>query len=202
MNAVFSYTPEFLCSELSMTAFEALIEDLDWERRETAPRSEYWVNTFNQSYTYGRGKGVRTYFPRTTHPAIEAVTDLLENQLAFRYEGCFLNRYDNEREGLGWHADDDPSINHERPIAVVTLGQAREIQLKQQASNEQLPLRVMLEPGSLFLMNAGVQQTHFHRIPKAPTKIGTRISLTYRSLIQRDGHRQREATAPKDEGRL
>lgn len=41
--------------------------------------------------------------------------------------GCFLNMYEDGTDALGWHADDDPSIDHDKPIAVVTLGQGRMI---------------------------------------------------------------------------
>lgn len=184
------YIPDFLVPELHRTAYHALMEDLDWEQRD-APRKEYWTNTLNRPYTYGRGLGQRTYQPRATHPSIEIITDILEMLLGFRYEGCFLNRYDTACDSLGWHADDDPGIDHSRPIAIVTLGSSRELQYKlmdHDATTKALglgkpPYSVFLEPGSLALMAAGMQQTHLHSIPKSSAVVfGPRISLTYRSL--------------------
>ena len=36
------------------------------------------------------------------------------------YNVCFLNRYDDQRNHLGWHADDSPEMDHDHPIAVVS----------------------------------------------------------------------------------
>jgi alkylated DNA repair dioxygenase AlkB len=105
---------------------------------------------------------------------------------------------------LGWHTDNDPGINHERPIAVVSFGSRRDIMVRPIVSRDpiisasrvmetatrgfdnDLPEtveRINLTNGSLFLMDAGMQQTHQHRIPKAGEKRGPRVSLTFRSLI-------------------
>lgn len=188
------YISNFLDDVIAKTAFTALIEDLDWEHRVTA-RREYWTNIFGQAYTYGSGLGKRTYQSRPSHPTINLITDSLEALFGFRYEGCFLNRYDDARDALGWHADDDVSINHTRPIAVVTLGSPRMIQVKPRESLFISTEPVfdapatelqswMLQPGSLFVMPAGMQQTHLHRIPKASRAVCARISLTYRSIFR------------------
>ncbi len=162
--------------------FDALWNELNWEHRPTTPRREYWTNTFSRSYTYGRGVGERTYESRPTHAAIEAVSDALEAELGFRYEGCFLNGYATSKDALGFHADDDPNIDHSRPIAVVTVGDGRDIECRAKEGGDKL--RVFLEPGSLFLMHAGMQDTHLHRIPKAGFVVKRpRISLTYRGLF-------------------
>jgi hypothetical protein len=41
-----------------------------------------------------------------------------------------------------------------------------------------------LAPGSLFLMHAGMQATHEHRIPKVGHEVKPRISMTYRGLCR------------------
>jgi alkylated DNA repair dioxygenase AlkB len=182
------YTPNFI--NHADEAFKALREDLNWERRDTAPRSEYWTNIYDQPYTYGHGAGERTYQSQPNHFWIEDIdcdlrykfTKELHKLYLPYYEGCFLNMYQDGSDALGWHADDDPGIDHSRPIAVVTLGQARRIQWKEQIPGSH-PQEQLLEHGSLFLMPAGFQQTHFHRIPRDPSVDGVRISLTYRGLI-------------------
>jgi len=184
------YNQHFLSHTIANMAYESLAKDLNWERRDTAPRSEYWTNIFDQDYTYGRGNGQRTYESQPRHYWIEYIDAMLRsfvsNELLIAYEpyyeGCFLNKYEDGSDALGWHADDDPGIDHSRPIAVVTLGQARRIQWKKQASGSH-PSEQLLEHGSLFLMPAGFQQTHYHRIPRDLSADGTRISLTYRGLL-------------------
>lgn len=184
------YIPNFIDPESSEEFYRTLMNDLDWVHREGAPRKEYWATTKGKSYTYGQGRGIRTYEPQPTHTVVDTVREMLVlRNIEFGwtgfYEGCFLNRYDDGRDQLGWHADDDPGIDHANPIAVVTLGNARIIQWKEIGSkgiesiNEQL-----LEPGSAFFMPPGMQDEFYHRIPKAvsPPPKGPRISMTYRCL--------------------
>jgi alkylated DNA repair dioxygenase AlkB len=198
MVAPVEYIDGFIGVQTSAGAFEILWSELNWERR-AAPgkiprRIEYWTNIYGRSYTYGRGDAARTYEPQETHSAIESVTDLLEEKLGFRYEACFLNGYDGEKTGLEWHSDDDPSIDHSKPIAVVTLYDeivtpapvkgkpaARILQTKDRETGEVESFPLL--QGSLLLMAAGMQDTHFHRIPKPASLTRPRISLTYRSLL-------------------
>jgi alkylated DNA repair dioxygenase AlkB len=179
MTAPVTYIPGFVADPNA--AFESLWNELDWERREFAPRREYWTNTLDRPYTYGRGVGVRTYYPRAAHFWVTKISNYLHDKLGFAYEGCFLNGYETERDALGWHADDDPGIDHSRPIAVVTVGAGRAIQFMEKEGGNRV--EVFLEPGSLLLMHAGMQDTHLHRIPKVGRKTDPRISLTYRGLV-------------------
>jgi alkylated DNA repair dioxygenase AlkB len=181
VSAPVTYVPDFVSPAFGATAFERLRTELAWERRETAPRSEYWTNLFDRPYTYGNGVGQRTYQAQVSHPIIDEIRDsMFEDGTVL--EGCFLNLYNDGTDALGWHADDDKKIDHAKPIAVLTLGQGRAIQFKSQERGSH-PQELFLETGSLLLMHAGMQQTHFHRIPRVDVEIGPRISLTYRGLI-------------------
>jgi alkylated DNA repair dioxygenase AlkB len=192
------YDENFISKDEAVEAFAALWNELAWERRDDAPRFEYWTNTFGRDYTYGRGAGVRTYSSNTTHRSIERVNDLLEERLGFRYEGCFLNGYDtsrNKQDWLGWHEDDDAGINHDRAIAVVTLYGVEDAKARKIAFREKLGVgadgkmtygpvdEIELANGSLILMPAGFQSTHQHAIPKVSGAWDSRISMTYRSLL-------------------
>lgn len=200
MTAPVTYIPDFVPPFLKQALFTRLREELAWQRRvvrnvrvvdgveqvteQPVPRAEYWTNTFDRPYTYGRGAGIRTYAPQPDHEIIDAVRGLIKTIHGPFLEGCFLNMYENGRDALGWHADDDPGINHSKPIAVITLGEGRELRYKAQEPGSH-PISVFLEPGSLLLMDAGMQQTHYHMIPAVKDReIGARISLTYRGLLK------------------
>jgi alkylated DNA repair dioxygenase AlkB len=92
--------------------------------------------------------------------------------------------YENSRDSLGWHADDDPGIDHRFGIAIVTLyeyaGKDRNISFKNIATGETETIAAAY--GSLIYMPPGMQSTHLHRIPKAGFECPRRISLTYRML--------------------
>jgi alkylated DNA repair dioxygenase AlkB len=171
-------------------AFAALRNDLDWERRGDAPRCEYYCNDTPTPYVYGRGKGRRLYEPRPYHPVIREIRKDLEALTGATFEVCFLNRYLDQKDQLGWHADDSPEMDDARPIGIVSLVFEREIWFKQiMEARPELPVqldpeRLKLQHGSLALMAPGMQNTHMHRIPKSPVQCGERISLTFRGYIE------------------
>lgn len=176
------YVDGWITPATSDYLFLTLKADLPW-LEVAGNRLEYWTNTFNQPYTYGNGVGRRTYQAQPDHDIIQGIRGRLENVSGVFYEGCFLNYYRDGSDSIGWHADDDPAIDHTKPIAVVTLGDGRrlEYKLKEPGSH---PVGQFLAGGSLFVMKPGMQQTHFHRIPKTDRESGERISLTFRSLIK------------------
>jgi len=178
--------------------FADLWNNLDWEKRSDAPRREYWTNCFDRPYSYGRGAGLRTYQAQPINRSILEVSQaLVDNpQINTFFEGCFLNGYEGAHDWLGWHEDDDPGIDHSKPIAVVTLyggegvDRPRSIQFREKLGEVDGKMTYgevidqPLEHGSLCLMPAGFQASHQHRIPKAGFNCRSRISLTFRSLLE------------------
>ncbi len=171
-------------------------------------------------YAYGKAEYARTYEPQPMHPVIETTWRRAEELADCRFDVCFLNGYENEKDQLGWHADNSPEMDDLRPIAIVTFmedsTQAREIWFKQQnleppgkglAPADYPTENLKLASGSLALMAAGMQDTHMHRIPNASFKCAGRISLTFRGYVApikrgtiTDEHGvTTEAPAPTDE---
>ena len=103
-----------------------------------------------------------------------------------RLNVCFANRYEDEKDALGWHADDAFSIDQTQPIASISFGAEREIWWKpigyKSPSVFPKEWRCKLEDGSAFIMPVGMQSTHMHKIPKHDSKCGYRISLTFMAL--------------------
>jgi len=132
VDAPVEYIGGFIPRKEATMYFMDLNDDLNWERREDAPRHEYWTNVFGRPYTYGKGRGARTYDSKAGHPLIDFIDDLVcrNNHISPTLEGCFLNMYNDGNDALGWHSDDDQNIDHTRPIAVVTLGGPRAIQFR------------------------------------------------------------------------
>lgn len=186
---VVSYFHNVLPKDEADYVYKTLREELDW-LAVTEAREEYWTNTRGADYTYGSGIGVRTYASQPNHPLIGMVRKLIQNYWRApnkdiaRWEGCFLNYYANAKNALGWHADDAEMIDHSQPIAVLSLGAERPIMIRPVNDPDPKQIKtITLTHGSLFLMKPGMQQTHLHKIPRAPSECGGRISLTFRSLL-------------------
>ena len=150
-----------------------------WEDR-GAPRRECFFSAKGEPYTYGSGAGMRTYWPKEAPEMMAALTKAAEEACGCKFELCFANGYAGPREHLGWHADDSDEIDDGRPIAVMSLGAAREIWVKPRGTGADAIEKILLPSGSLFIMKAGMQDTHFHRIPKHGGECGYRVSLTWR----------------------
>lgn len=162
--------------------FEYLWEHLPWENR-TPARREVFFSDKGLPYTYGSGNGVREYFPNPNWDAtVKAIQLMAELEFDMNFEACFINGYADQHQALGWHADDSPSIDAGRPILVYSFGAAREIWTRPIDDTKDVT-KYTLAPGSLFVMPAGMQQTHVHRIPKHSAPCGPRISLTFRGLV-------------------
>lgn len=151
----------------------------------TDARLECFMSSDTDTYTYGSGRGVRTYTP-VGYSWLVAGVQVALNEHGSNYNVCFLNRYDDAQMSLGWHADDTPGMDHDHPIAVVSFGESREIWWRSYGQTGVIPRsqRQLLEHGSLFVMPPGMQRTHQHRIPKCDHSVNTRVSLTYRHYVK------------------
>lgn len=195
------YERDFMAKSVADDAFARLRDELAWVRRGQTPRMEYYVNRYPVAYTYGVGEFARTYEPMPTHPVIIAIQNALLLHTHIGFDVCFLNRYTDQSQHLGWHSDNSPEMDDTRPIAIVSLGVERLIYFREidrpkrvvVNGNEQedglIPTpdvvgRLTLGHGSLCLMEPGMQDTHQHRIPKAGYHCGERISLTFRGYVQ------------------
>lgn len=167
-------------------SFKRLRSELSWEKHGTTPRSEYYCNDNLVPYTYGSGNFARTYYPSPWHPVISEIRESLEKELNCVFDVCFLNMYENNKDHLGWHADDSPEMDDARPIVTVSLGAEREIWFKEKgASNKPEDVtKVLLKNGSACIMLPYMQKTHLHRIPKHDRDCGPRISLTFRGYVE------------------
>lgn len=180
MSLPVTYLPGFVSNPNAV--FDALWNELAWERRHLVPRREYYANRVDVPYTYGRNAGKREYLPRPWHAHMTALGTKLTELTGHNFEVCFLNGYEDQSDHLGPHADDSPEMDDSRPIAIISLGAEREIWFSPQGQKTPVD-RLKLEHGSLCLMHAGMQDTHFHRIPKAGFLCGQRISMTYRGYV-------------------
>lgn len=141
----------------------------------TSARDECFMADQTISYTYG--KMPRTYTSVPFAPEVRELQDALN--INHTYNVCFLNKYNHERQALGWHSDDSPEMDTNHPIAVISFGETREIWWRLKGAKELAGVQ-LLEPGSLFVMPAGFQEIFEHRIPKGSRKMNPRISLTFR----------------------
>jgi alkylated DNA repair dioxygenase AlkB len=161
----------------------SLLNEVNWINIQNAPRYECFMSDLNIEYSYANEQ--RKYISGLYHKIVKDILDKLNSEFNTSYNACFLNRYDNEKNHLGWHADDFTGSDLDHPIAVISFGVERYIWVKDKNFKGVIPQenRFLLTSGSLFIMPAGYQKDHLHRIPKHDRICGPRVSLTYRKFI-------------------
>lgn len=218
MKATVKYIPNAFNGNIDAdTAFIDLWRGLQWERRDGVPRREFYVARPDAAikYTYGTPPHARTYDSRwasmdvNADDALRALWAHAELISGCTFDVCFINGYEGCRDHIGWHSDDSPEMDDERPIAIVSLGAARDISFRRKMSaadavalaaqlklpaedilanpkriKMDIPERLRLQPGSICIMPPGMQDTHQHKIPKAGVILGPRISLTFRGYVE------------------
>lgn len=107
--------------------------------------------------------------------------DAVERATWCEYGACFINVYEGQSGEIGWHKDNSPSIDASKPVTVVTLGDARPIELRESADSE--VISITPSHGSIYMMPPRFQEVYDHRVPEvSDPKAGIRISLVFRAL--------------------
>src|SRR3954471_11008588 len=111
------YVSKLMEASIADALLHDLSRDVPW-LSVTEARKEAWMNDLDAEYTYGEGRGQRTYksqpwnesvallrAPMSDRSRLLANTSVGIPDNAFRWDGCFLNYYANEKNALGWHSD-------------------------------------------------------------------------------------------------
>ena len=81
-----------------------------------------------------------------------------------RFNSCLMNYYRNGDDRVGWHSDNDALYGEDPIVATVTLGVARDFDMRFRADHSK-KCRVTMQPGSLLLMGGSMQRYWHHQIP-------------------------------------
>jgi len=115
---------------------------------------------------------------RTTTKEIKDKIELAAN---CSFNSCLLNLYHSGKEGMGWHADDEPEMKRNGAIGSLSLGATRKFSFKHKQTKEKVD--ILLENGSLLLMLDDTQQNWLHSLPKSLKITEPRINLTFRTYV-------------------
>ncbi|XP_074026355.1 DNA oxidative demethylase ALKBH2 [Leptinotarsa decemlineata] len=153
-----------------------------------------WHQIPRQQVAYG-DEGLTYAFSGITIPAkpwIPSLSDVrtfLTKITGFQYNFVLVNRYRNENDHMGEHKDDEKELDHNTPIASLTLGQERTFVLKHGDARKKgdkkrniPPVKLELQHGSLLLMNHPTNEYWYHSLPPRKSAGGVRINLTFRQL--------------------
>ncbi|XP_054711677.1 DNA oxidative demethylase ALKBH2-like [Uloborus diversus] len=138
------------------------------------PRSVAAYGDDNLSYTYSNFK---MYAEPWTETLKEVKKDV-ENATGSEYNFVLINRYENGKDHMGAHKDNEKDLVKDYSIASVSLGQTRDFTF----SRKNFPsVKITLENGSLLEMKAPTNRYWYHCLPRSKVE-NPRINLTFRRM--------------------
>ena len=164
------YLDDFI--DNSMELFEDLRENTDWDERMLARKTA----SFGVAYNYSD-----IFYPDNKMPkSINEIAIKLQEVISFLPNNCLINYYLDGKSKMGYHSDQTDILFENTGIAIISLGETREIIFRNK-ENKENKVNYQLKTGSLLYMTQEVQEIWQHSIPKNDTNNG-RISLTFRKI--------------------
>ena len=184
-DAEISYFPAFLSKEEADSLFRELYENTPWQQDEITvygkkhlqPRLTALYGNEGKPYTYSNITMQPHYWTLT----LQKIKSLVENISETNFTTVLLNYYRDGSDSNGWHADNEKELGRNPIIASLSLGNERNFQLKHNSDVTQKK-NVILENGSLLLMEGTTQHFWKHQVPKTAKPVGPRINLTFRTI--------------------
>ena len=171
------YSPQFIDAECAARWFIALRDEAQWHSKRR-PMYDRVVEVPRLSGGYALDGS--DALPVALQQAAVAMRRGLD--VAFTHVG--LNYYRDGRDSVAPHNDKLHSIVSGYPIALLSLGAARRMDIREKHPSEgqarRRGWRIELEPGSILIMSFESQKHYNHGIPKVSASVGPRISLAFR----------------------
>jgi len=146
-------------------------------KQHLTPRLTCWMGDDGLDYRYSH----YTMKPVAWSPLLLELKVLVEQFSNQQFNSVLINYYRDGQDSNGWHSDDEPELGQNPIIASLSLGGARDFQLRHKIKKE-LKHSIRLDHGSLLMMYGNTQKYWQHHIPKR-AKADGRINLTFRKII-------------------
>ncbi len=150
-------------------------------RRHPMPRLSCWMADLGCEYRYADLQNAIEPWS----PAAEEIRERLRAELACPFNSLLLNLYRDGRDSMGWHADDEPELVHQAPIASLSLGAARTFRMRPRGRPADSKVAYELCHGDLLIMDPPTQLLWQHELPRRLRVAEPRVNLTFR-LVRRE----------------
>ena len=184
-DAEVTYYPGFFNIKEADNYFRSLLDQIDWKQDTITvygktylqPRLTAFYATNKNNYKYSN----IVMQPNTFEGVLLDIKNKIETELKTTFTSCLANLYRDGNDSNGWHADNEKELGKNPIIASVSLGVERVFHLKHK-TDKTLKTKLILQHGSLLLMQGETQTNWLHHIPKTKKNIGNRINLTFRII--------------------
>lgn len=181
------YEPAFFAKNDADRLFQALMDETPWtteviarwNKEITTPRRVYAFSDPDVTYRYIQLS--RTGAAWT--PAMLEIKAKVEAYCGVKFNFCFVNLYRDGQDTIGWHSDDEKALIPGHMIASVSFspdGGERDLLFKHKVTKERSS--ILLEHGSMYVMQGETQKHYKHKIPRRAHVTQPRINLTFRQI--------------------
>lgn len=185
-DAEIIYYPNFFDVEQSDLLFQELLLKIPWQQDDikvfgkvhAQPRLTALFGNEGKSYSYSNIK----MQPHSWSPLLQNLKLKVEALSTHEFTTVLLNLYRDGKDSNGWHADNEKELGVNPVIASLSFGDERYFHLQHNTDKSQ-KIKILLEHGSLLVMKGTTQHFWKHHIPKTAKPIGSRINLTFRSIV-------------------
>lgn len=180
-----SYFPNFFSEVEALTFYNSILKETNWQQDDITvfgktyaqPRLTALFANNNKPYRYSN----ITMYPNVFTETLLLIKSKIETLTNVEFTTCLANLYRDGNDSNGWHADNEKELGENPVIVSVTLGAARYFNLKHK-NDKTLKQKLLLENGSLLLMQGSTQQHWLHQIAKTKKEVTPRINLTFRVI--------------------
>jgi len=147
--------------------------------------------TKRTSVAFGKEGLTYTYSKRTItardwkhSPVLKQLAKELGEKFSTTFNYAMLLRYPDGEAGIHWHSDDEEDMAEGSVIASISLGEARDFQLrsKDKQKRRKKIMTVALAHGSLLYMNKKLQGYYSHCVPVRKRIKKPRYNITFRKM--------------------
>ncbi|PCK32012.1 alpha-ketoglutarate-dependent dioxygenase AlkB family protein [Pseudoalteromonas piscicida] len=180
----FSYQPQAISFDKSLALYDALLASVPWQQNtitlfgktHQTPRLERFIADPGVRYSYSGKLLENAPWP----PMLLGIRATLEQRFNVTFNAVLANFYRDGQDSMGWHSDDEPELGPTPVIASLSLGATRKFKIRHKSN--QSVTDILLETGSLLVMQGDSQRDYQHALPKQAKVTQGRINLTFRSV--------------------
>ena len=139
MDGAAHYYGKILTFDQANRYFHSLLQNITWKNDVVVFRKHIvtkwktaWYGDSNHQYIYSIT--IKQALPWTRE--LVNLKQIVENLLNTKFNSWLLNLYHDGNEGMGWHSDDEKSIEDNSSIASVSFGGERKFSFKHKQSKK------------------------------------------------------------------
>ena len=171
------YHKNFLL-DVDLKYLKEKMQDVPWRQVTYSKKERTQIVTPRYSWVSGGYLYFNNKHPLWILPLLEYV------QACFgeRFNYILYSKYNSPKHSISPHSDDEFFLGHKPKIAILSIGDTVNFELKNKTTKEKLIFS--FESNDLILMKDNCQKIFTHSIPKDKTFINkTRYSLSFRKVI-------------------